>query len=161
MTPQELIALVRRISDPQWKSLSWLMTTRERMVIERMCRRSNPTLARAARELKVTPERIRQIYHKGLRSILWKIKKMKALGEYDFILNPEPIYPSVVKLDLPIEYLELPHRVRNCFFYTGHKTIKEVVNMTENDLLAIKNFGATSLFVLKKRLSDLGLELNK
>ena len=63
------------------------MTSRQHRVLRLMCRRPKPTLAKAARELKVTPERIRQIYHKGLRHTLWKIKKLKVLGES----APEPM----------------------------------------------------------------------
>lgn len=166
MTNYELMELLKRITNYQWNSIRWFMTDREYRVIGLMCRRPKPTLARAARDLKVTPERIRQIYHRGIRHILWQIKKLKALGEYDFILNPKPILhiedePTPVKLDLPLEYLELSERVRNCFLYTGRKTIRDVVSLTENDLMAIKNFGSTSLMEVKQRLADLGLKLRK
>jgi len=165
MNNQELILLLRRISKYQWDSIRWFMSSREHRVISLMCRRPKPTLAKTARELKVTPERIRQIYHKGLRRILWQIKKMKALGEYDFILNPKTELTDnlncPVNLDLPIDYLDLDCRVRNCFYHTGQKTLREIVSMTENDLLAIKCFGHTSLTHLKNRLAALGLKLRE
>ena len=48
-------------------------------------------------------------------------------------------------LDLPIEDLDLSERPRNCLKRAQVNTVGELVKKTEDDLLAITNFGQKSL----------------
>ncbi len=62
-------------------------------------------------------------------------------------------------LDQPIEDLELSERPRNCLKRAQVNTIGELLNKTEDDLLAITNFGQKSLDEVVEKLDERGLSL--
>ncbi len=62
-------------------------------------------------------------------------------------------------LDLPIEELDLSERPRNCLKRAQVNTVGELVMKTEDDLLAITNFGQKSLDEVLQKLDERGLAL--
>ncbi len=62
-------------------------------------------------------------------------------------------------LDLPIEELDLSERPRNCLKRAQVNTVGELVQKTEDDLLAITNFGQKSLDEVLVKLDERGLSL--
>jgi DNA-directed RNA polymerase subunit alpha len=62
-------------------------------------------------------------------------------------------------LDRPIEDLELSERPRNCLKRAQVNTIGELLRKTEDDLLAITNFGQKSLDEVIAKLDERGLTL--
>ena len=78
-----------------------------------------------------------------------------------------PIDPEIASqaspelLQKPMGELELSVRARRALDRLGVKTILELINKTEAELLGCKNFGVTSLNEIKERLTDLGLSLRK
>jgi DNA-directed RNA polymerase subunit alpha len=62
-------------------------------------------------------------------------------------------------LDLAIEELDLSERPRNCLKRAQVNTVGELVNKTEEDLLAITNFGQKSLDEVLQKLDERGLAL--
>ncbi|MEA2901298.1 MAG: DNA-directed polymerase subunit alpha [Actinomycetota bacterium] len=62
-------------------------------------------------------------------------------------------------LDLAIEELDLSERPRNCLKRAQINTVGELVNKTEDDLLAITNFGQKSLDEVLAKLDERGLAL--
>ncbi len=62
-------------------------------------------------------------------------------------------------LDLPIEDLDLSERPRNCLKRAQVNTVGELVQKTEDDLLAITNFGQKSLDEVIAKLDERGLSL--
>jgi len=62
-------------------------------------------------------------------------------------------------LDLAIEELELSERPRNCLKRAQVNTVGELVNKTEEELLAITNFGQKSLDEVLVKLDERGLAL--
>ncbi len=62
-------------------------------------------------------------------------------------------------LDLPIEDLDLSERPRNCLKRAQVNTVGELVRKTEDDLLAITNFGQKSLDEVLQKLDERGLSL--
>jgi len=75
------------------------------------------------------------------------------LGE---VASPTSTSPD---LDLPIEELDLSERPRNCLKRARIDTIGQLVQKTEDDLLAITNFGAKSLEEVIQKLDERGLGL--
>jgi DNA-directed RNA polymerase subunit alpha len=69
--------------------------------------------------------------------------------------------PSVGGKDLErsIEELELPVRVLNCLHRGGINTVGQLVEKTEEDLLALRSFGARSIEDVKEKLAKEGLAL--
>ena len=76
-----------------------------------------------------------------------------SLGETSALGSGSP------DLDLPIEDLELSERPRNCLKRAQVNTIGELVLQTEDDLLAITNFGQKSLDEVIQKLDERGLSL--
>ena len=63
------------------------------------------------------------------------------------------------KLDQGVEMIELSSRASNCLKVAGIRTIGELVRKSEDDLLAVKNFGQKSLDEIKEKLKEMGLDL--
>jgi DNA-directed RNA polymerase subunit alpha len=63
------------------------------------------------------------------------------------------------KLNTPIQELELSVRASNCLESAKIETVRELVKMSEADLLKIRSFGKTSLREIKRKLADVGLSL--
>jgi DNA-directed RNA polymerase subunit alpha len=63
------------------------------------------------------------------------------------------------KITMSIEQLNLTVRSSNCLESNNIQTVKQLVEMTEADLLKIRSFGKTSLREVRQKLSDLGLSL--
>jgi DNA-directed RNA polymerase subunit alpha len=78
----------------------------------------------------------------------------------------EPPAPKVVVppgseaiLTKPVSELELSVRARRCLQRLNVVTISDLIQHSETDLMAVRNFGQTSLNEIKLRLGDLGLSL--
>lgn len=73
--------------------------------------------------------------------------------------NPlEATAPAEV-LDKPIDELNLSVRSRRCMDRLEVRTIRDLINKTEVELMSAKNFGMTSLNEIKRKLGELGLGL--
>ncbi len=64
-------------------------------------------------------------------------------------------------LNTPVEELDLSTRSRKCMQKLGIRTVGELIQQSEQDLLAVPNFGATSIQEVKERLAELGLSLEE
>jgi hypothetical protein len=62
-------------------------------------------------------------------------------------------------LNTPIRELDLSVRASSCLESAKLETVRQLVQMTEADLLRIRSFGKTSLREIKRRLADMGLSL--
>lgn len=63
------------------------------------------------------------------------------------------------KLNTPIQELELSVRASNCLESVKVETVRQLVLMSDADLLKIRSFGKTSLREIKRKLADIGLSL--
>jgi len=70
-----------------------------------------------------------------------------------------PTAASSPDLELPIEELDLSERPRNCLKRARVDTIGQLVQKSEDDLLAITNFGSKSLEEVLQKLDERGLSL--
>lgn len=64
------------------------------------------------------------------------------------------------KLDKSIEELELSVRSYNCLEHAGIKTIRDLIQKTESEMLKYRNFGRKSLNEIKSILKEMGLRFN-
>lgn len=64
-------------------------------------------------------------------------------------------------LNIPVSDFELSVRSRNCLQKMGVRTLGDLCRTTEQELLASKNFGETSLVEIRDMLSSKGLELGQ
>ena len=67
-----------------------------------------------------------------------------------------PFNPALLK---KVEELELSVRARNCLDGANITTISQLVSMSENDVMNLKNLGKTSLTEIKAKLAERGLSL--
>ncbi len=62
-------------------------------------------------------------------------------------------------MDIPISDLELSVRARNCLDGADMKTLGDLVGLSENEVINLKNLGKTSLMEIKAKLAERGLSL--
>ena len=62
-------------------------------------------------------------------------------------------------LSSPISDLELSVRARNCLDGANLQTLRDLVRMSENEVMNLKNLGKTSLTEIKNKLAERGLSL--
>ncbi len=75
------------------------------------------------------------------------------LGETSATMASSP------ELEMPIKDLDLSERPRNCLKRAQVNTVGELLRKSEDDLLAITNFGQKSLDEVKEKLNERGLAL--
>lgn len=63
------------------------------------------------------------------------------------------------KLAMTIAELRLSVRASNCLESEGIASVRELVQLTEDQLLEVRNFGDTTLTEVREKLSELGLHL--
>ncbi len=63
------------------------------------------------------------------------------------------------KLNMPVADLKLSVRASNCLESEGIRTVRELVQRTEDQLLEVRNFGETTLNEVKDKLVSQGLRL--
>ena len=83
----------------------------------------------------------------------------KRLGEAEPTAEPEPEPEISGVLQVPIENLDFSVRTYNCLKKEKIDTLGMLVENTEEDLLAIRNFGKRSLNEVIDKLADLELKL--
>lgn len=94
-----------------------------------------------------------------LRSLVSLVAEMSErprgleLGEVGVVSGGSP------DMDLPIEDLDLSERPRNCLKRAQINTVGELIQRSEEDLLAITNFGQKSLDEVLAKLDERGLAL--
>jgi DNA-directed RNA polymerase subunit alpha len=94
-----------------------------------------------------------------LRQLVQLVEEMSdepqglELGEISGLVTGSP------DLDLPIEDLDLSERPRNCLKRAQVNSVGELLQKTEDDLLAITNFGQKSLDEVIEKLDERGLSL--
>ncbi len=114
----------------------------------------------------VTPEMAIVEAAKILRKYINPLVQYSELGEETIpagVVQEAP-QPQVdkeleMKLGKPIQELELSVRASNCLDSVKVETVRQLVKMTEADLLKIRSFGKTSLREVKRKLADIGLSL--
>jgi DNA-directed RNA polymerase subunit alpha len=79
--------------------------------------------------------------------------------EVDVATEPARVGVANEHLDKSVEELELSVRSYNCLKNANIRTIRELVQKTETDMLKTKNFGRKSLNEIKEILQTMGLSL--
>ncbi len=64
-------------------------------------------------------------------------------------------------LDRPIEALDLSQRSYNCLKRANIDYVRQLVDLSENDLMNIRNFGVKSVEEVKDKLESMGLSLKE
>lgn len=94
-----------------------------------------------------------------LRSLVGLIADMSEEPQGLELGEVAPVGSGPSDLDQPIEDLELSERPRNCLKRAQINSIGELLDKSEDDLLAITNFGQKSLDEIVEKLDERGLTL--
>lgn len=106
-------------------------------------------------------QRVLDVYPDHPRARLY-VKDVEAAGDmlYDEDAQRKRDRLSQV-LSIPVTDFELSVRSRNCLQRMGIMTLGDLTMSTEQELLASKNFGETSLIEIKEMLASKGLQLGQ
>lgn len=74
---------------------------------------------------------------------------------------PAPMMGGLDPMEIPIEQLDLSIRARRCMDNLEIRTVGDLIQHTEAELLASKNFGQTSLNEVRRKLDGMGLALRR
>jgi DNA-directed RNA polymerase subunit alpha len=95
----------------------------------------------------------------------------RRLGELmglfrELVEGPAPVEEAVVEAapayaDEPIEKLDLTVRSLNCLKREGVHTIGDLLNLSLEDLMDIRNFGEKSVVEVKEKIESMGLNLKE
>ena len=116
----------------------------------------------------VTPEmalvEASKIYRKHLNPFVQYFELKEDLAVEGGVLAPEGDESAKKKemaelLGKSIDMLELSVRAKNCLDSENITILRDLVSMTEAELLKVRNFGKTSLKEVKNKLTALGLNL--
>jgi DNA-directed RNA polymerase subunit alpha len=111
----------------------------------------------------VTPEMALVEAGKILRKHLNPFVQFDELGESvvsDEVADANAQDDEIIrKLRMPVSELELSVRASNCLETAKIRTVGELVQRTEDDLLGVRSFGKTSLREVKQELEKIGLHL--
>jgi DNA-directed RNA polymerase subunit alpha len=108
----------------------------------------------------VTPRDAVSLSAKLIRDHLNIFINLEDAGDMQQDLSSETgSRPLNENLDKSVEELELSVRSYNCLKNANIRTIRELVQKTEGEMLKTKNFGRKSLNEIKEILSGMGLSL--
>ncbi len=94
-----------------------------------------------------------------LRALVQLVEEMSEEPQGLELGEAGPVASGSPDLDLPIEDLDLSERPRNCLKRAQVDTVGELLQKSEDDLLAITNFGQKSLDEVIAKLDERGLSL--
>ncbi len=114
----------------------------------------------------VTPDMALVEAAKILRKHINPFVQYSEIGT-ETVAGEEPIEESRPEIDeemqailnKPIQELELSVRASNCLESIKIEMVRQLVKMTDAELLEVRSFGKTSLREVKRKLEDLGLSL--
>lgn len=140
--------------------------------------RDKQTYNEIASKYGITGSRIQQIEYRALRKLRHPkaFNSMRAVSynkykdlevrynaleyAYNNSPNPKDIQDVINETSIegtPIIELELSVRSYNCLLRAGIKTVGDLINKTEWEILHIRNLGRRSLFEIKQKLAEMGL----
>jgi DNA-directed RNA polymerase subunit alpha len=108
----------------------------------------------------VTPRDAVSLSAKLIRDHLNIFINLEEAGDLQLEAGADvPRAASNENLDKSVEELELSVRSYNCLKNANIRTIRELVQKTEGEMLKTKNFGRKSLNEIKEILTSMGLSL--
>lgn len=145
------------------------LTERERRVLD-FRYKDGLTFEEIGKRFCVTRERIRQIHAKSLRKLrhpdrlnylkygVSGVISLKTESAREAALASLP-KPDIKPEDIPLEELELSVRSYNCLKRAGKNTLREVSEMTFDELCHVRNIGKKSVDEICAVLTKYGITL--
>lgn len=160
------------------------LTPREQAVLESRFK-DRLTLEKTGKAQNLTRERIRQVEAKALRKLrhpsranimisvpLPEVRKIESeyqalQKEYEWLkqvigriaenISPEIVERAKMELDVPLSEADLSVRSYNCLSRIGKKTLRDVAEMSDDELKAVKQLGKKSYNEIVEKLKEYGV----
>lgn len=94
-----------------------------------------------------------------LRFKLWHLFAVITVAAVATIGTQRYLYE--IKLNTPIEDLEISVRATNCLHYEGIDFLRQLIQRNGEDLMSIRNFGQTTLVEVELMLQKYDLHLSE
>jgi DNA-directed RNA polymerase subunit alpha len=138
------------------------LSPRSRAALDRLNVKTLGGLTRVTREQLLSEKNFGDTSLEEVESLLARYNLDLADEEQPIL--PEAAVPEAAPaeneaLGTPVDDLNLSTRCRKCMDRLGVKTVGELTQKSESDLLAVPNFGSTSLNEIVTKLTSMGLSL--
>jgi len=111
----------------------------------------------------LTPAQALSSAGETLRALFDQFAEFEPGGPGGIVVSPEEALAAIGDpvADMPIEDLDLSVRSYNCLKREGVQTVGQLRDLTEQELLDIRNFGAKSVDEVKDKLTEMGIALKE
>lgn len=89
------------------------------------------------------------------------LTNLNAIADVTGLLVDKEENPITKTLETPVEELDLSVRAYNCLKRAGLHTLQDLTNMTESEMMKIRNLGKKSLKEVIEKIKDMGLEFRQ
>ena len=89
------------------------------------------------------------------------LTKLNKIADMTGLLTDKEEDPIAKTLETPIEELDLSVRAYNCLKRAGHHTLQDLTNMTEGEIMKIRNLGKKSLKEVMDKVREMGLKFRE
>lgn len=146
-TPEEIAEIfdisVAKVHAIEKKAIGKMSVPKRQWKYEAVTRRQYVLLQEEKAKLVKNNKQLQDEIHK-LKGITVKNQPLKSLNDID------ESHLTKELLELPIESLEISSRIYSCLVHIQKmKTVRDIINTSEKDLLNIRGFGEQSLKQLK------------
>lgn len=86
---------------------------------------------------------------------------LNAIADQTGYLQDKEEDPVTKTLETPVEELDLSVRAYNCLKRAGLHTLQDLTNMSESEMMKIRNLGKKSLKEVIEKIKDMGLEFRQ
>ena len=122
-------------------------------------RESGMTLREVGEIMETSPENVRRRYLRTKMRERYNIRPSTELELLERENRWAAFFASPNTVDLSLDDLGVSERPRNCFRRCRVETVTQLLARTEDDLMAVTNFGQKSLDEVVDRLRERGLAL--
>lgn len=89
------------------------------------------------------------------------LTKLNEISDMTGLLVDKESDPIAKTLETPVEELDLSVRAYNCLKRAGLHTLQDLTNMTENEMIKIRNLGKKSLKEVMDKIKEMGLKFRE
>jgi transcriptional regulator with XRE-family HTH domain len=118
---------------------------------------SGKTRYQLSKKTGIDQSHLSRLMKGGTGLSLEAVEKLAAALDVEIVIRPKPMI-----LDRPVDTLGLSVRAERCLKENARKpilTVRQLVGCSARSLLAIPNFGQTTLMEIRQKLTEYGLRL--
>jgi DNA-directed RNA polymerase subunit alpha len=106
----------------------------------------------------ITPEESIALASRILIEHFEVLTKLNNISDMTGLLTDKEVDPITKTLETPVEELDLSVRAYNCLKRAGLHSLQDLTNMSESEMIKIRNLGKKSLKEVMDKIKDMGLK---